>query len=150
MTTSVTDRFFETLAGRGHEPLLEKVSGSVRFDISHGRQIDHWMVRVKNGDVEVSRDESDAESIVRASRTNFDKFASGQMNAFAALLRGEAYVEGRLELPVLLQRLLPAPPRNKETRPEATPTPPPGSTATAGAHAGAGAHAEANVDSGRR
>ena len=150
MTTSATDRFFEALAGRGHEPLLEKVSGSVRFDISHGHQVDHWMVRVRQGDVEVNRDDSDADSVVRATRTNFDKFASGQMNAFAALLRGEASAEGRLELPVLMQRLLPAPPRNKETRPEAQPTPPPGASATAGAHAGAGAHHEANVESGRR
>ena len=150
MTTSATDRFFETLAGRGHEPLLEKASGSVRFDISHGRQIDHWMVRIRHGDVEVSRDDSDADSVVRATKTVFEQFATGQMNAFAALLRGQASAEGNLELPVLLQRLLPGPPRNKETRPEAEPTPPPGATATAGAHAGAGARPEVNVDSGRR
>ena len=149
MTTSATDRFFETLAGRGHEPLLEKVSGSVRFDISHGQQVDHWMVRIKNGDVEVSRDDSEADSTVRAARAIFDKFATGEMNGFAALLRGQASAEGRLELPVLLQRLLPGPPRNKETRPEAQPTPPPGAAATVGAHAGAGTHGS-SVDSGRR
>jgi putative sterol carrier protein len=149
MTTSATDRFFETLAGRGHEPLLEKASGSVRFDLSHGQQTDHWMVRIRHGDLEVSREESDADSVVRASRTVFEQFATGQMNAFAALLRGQASAEGNLELPVLLQRLLPGPPRNKEVRPEASPTPPPGAVATAGAHAGAGAHGT-DVDSGRR
>ncbi len=150
MTTSATDRFFETLASRGHEELLEKASGSVRFDIANGQQVDHWMVRISRGDLEVSRDDSDADSIVRATRANFEKFASGQMNAFAALLRGEASAEGKLELPVLLQRLLPGPPRNQETRPEATPTPPPGAAVTAGTHAGAGAHPEATVESGRR
>jgi putative sterol carrier protein len=147
MTTSATDRFFEALAARRHEPLLEKASGSVRFDLAHGKQTDHWRVTVKKGDVQVSQDDADADSVVRLSKNVFEQVASGQMNAFAALLRGQASAEGDLRLAVLLQRLLPGPPRNQKTRPEATPTPPPGSAASTSAHAGAGAP---TVESGRR
>jgi putative sterol carrier protein len=149
MTTSATERFFEALSQRRHEELLEKVSGTVRFDLLHGKQTDHWMVTVQNGDIEVSRDDAHADSIVRVPKNLFERFATGEMNAFAALLRGEASAEGKLELPVLMQRLLPGPPRGKQPRPEAAPTPPPGATAGVGAHAGAG-QGSTEVDSGRR
>jgi putative sterol carrier protein len=148
MTMSATDRFFETLAGRGHEPLLEKASGTVRFDLADGAQTDHWMVRIEHGDLQVTRDDADADSVVRVPRNIFEQLATGQMNAFAALLRGQAAAEGNLELTVLLQRLLPGPPRGELSRPEAGPTPPPGSAA-AGTHAAAGHHSP-DVDSGRR
>lgn len=137
MTKSGTDQFFETLATRGHEPLLEKASGSVRFDVTHGKQTEHWMVKVSKGDLLVTRDDADADSVVHISRETLDQLATGEMNAFAALLRGQFTAEGNLVLPVLLQRLLPGPPRHGHARPEAAPTPPPGAT-VAGAHAGAG------------
>jgi putative sterol carrier protein len=150
MTMSATDRFFETLAERKHEELLEKVSGTLRFDLSHGEQTDHWLVTVKNGDVAVSHDDSDADSIVRMPRKLFDQVVVGRVNAFTALLRGEAAAKGNLELPVLLQRLLPGPPRGEQPRPQAEPTPPPGAAAPTEAHAGAGTGIGAVADSGRR
>ena len=36
--TDPTERFFAELAARGHEPLLQKASGSMRFDVVDGRQ----------------------------------------------------------------------------------------------------------------
>jgi putative sterol carrier protein len=150
MTMSATDRFFETLAERKHEELLEKVSGTLRFDLSHGEETDYWMVTIKNGDVAVSRDDSDADSIVRMPRKLFDQVVVGRVNAFTALLRGEAAAKGNLELPVLLQRLLPGPPRGEQPRPQAEPTPPPGAAAPTEAHAGAGTGIGAVADSGRR
>jgi putative sterol carrier protein len=151
MTMSATDRFFQTLADRKHEELLEKTSGKLRFDLSHGEQTDHWMVTVKDGDLAVSRDdEADADSIVRMPRNLFDQLVAGRVNAFTALLRGEAAVKGNLELPVLLQRLLPGPPRGEQPRPEAEPTPPPGFMAGPEGHAGAGTGVGIPAESGRR
>jgi len=150
MSTTATDRFFDTLAGRGHEPLLEKVSGRVRFDLSHGDQTDHWMVTVREGDVQVTREDADADSVVRVPLDVFDLLATGRENAFAALLRGQASAEGNLELPVLLQRLLPGPPHDETARPEAQPTPTPGAVHPSGtAHAGA-AQQSTDEDTGRR
>ena len=34
-----TVRFFDQLSRRGHEPLLRKLSGSVRFDIVDGKRV---------------------------------------------------------------------------------------------------------------
>jgi len=152
MTMSATDRFFQTLADRKHEELLEKVSGTLRFDLSHDNQTDHWMVTVKNGDVAVSRDDNDADSIVRMPKDLFDQLVVGRVNAFTALLRGEAAAKGNLELPVLLQRLLPGPPRGQQPHPAAAPTPPPGAAAVTEAHAGAGAGTGIGVsaEAGRR
>lgn len=150
MTMSATDRFFETLAERKHAELLEKVSGRLRFDLSHGKQTDHWMVIIKDGDLEVSHDGGDADGVVEMPKSLFDQVVVGRVNAFTALLRGEAAVEGNLELAVLLQRLLPGPPRGEQPRPEAAPTPPPGAMAGVEAHAGAGTGIGIASEAGRR
>ena len=41
----MTDSFFHELDRRGHESLLEKATGSVRFDLADGRRIDRWSVQ---------------------------------------------------------------------------------------------------------
>ena len=50
-----TAEFFDALAERGHEPLLQKTTGTVRFDLSDGKKIDRWLVSVVKGDLAVSR-----------------------------------------------------------------------------------------------
>jgi len=48
-------RFFEKLGRRGHEPLLAKVTGRVRFDLVEGGRTDRWLVAVDKGDTAVSQ-----------------------------------------------------------------------------------------------
>jgi putative sterol carrier protein len=103
------DEFFAELARRGHEPVLAKANGTVHFEAVHGPETDHWTVSISNGDVTVSRDCFEADCLVRADRDSFDRFASGQTNLLAALLRGELMVEGDISLAMLFQRLLPGP-----------------------------------------
>jgi putative sterol carrier protein len=107
--TSATEAFFDGLASRRHEPLLEKVSGSLRFDLDNGRGVDQWFVTIQEGDITVERKGDEPNTIFYASASVFEKLASGEMNAMAALLRGEASALGDLELAVLMQRLLPGP-----------------------------------------
>ncbi len=111
-----TVELFEDLAARGHEPLLERVSGSMRFDIRDGRKTDHWTLVVNQGDLSVSRRNVDADCIVTADRPVFESIASGRTNAFAALLRGELVAHGDVPLMVAFQRVLPAPPRSRKRR----------------------------------
>jgi putative sterol carrier protein len=113
---SRTDEFFAELARRGHEPLLAKASGTVHFEIAHGPDTDHWIVSVSKGDVTVSRDGIESDCLVRTDRESFDRFASGQANLLAALLRGELSVEGDMPLAILFQRLLPGPQDPPELR----------------------------------
>lgn len=109
--TNATREFFEGLARRGHEPLLEKVTGSLRFDLVRNGRTERWHLAIDKGDVTVSRKNEPADCVVRVDRSLFERIAKGEVNAFAAVLRGEAAVEGDPRLLVLCQRLLPSPPR---------------------------------------
>ena len=111
-----TSEFFDELGRRGHEPLLEKATGTVRFDLRNGKTVDRWLVTVRKGDVGVSRKNVAADCVVTADRALFDSVASGRTNAFAALLRGAMGVEGDVNLLVSFQRLLPGPPRARKRR----------------------------------
>ena len=69
--------FFAELASRGHEPLLRKASGSMRFDVVDGRRTRRWLVAVERGDMTVRSGSGDASCVVRADKAVFDKVASG-------------------------------------------------------------------------
>jgi putative sterol carrier protein len=116
--TDPTAEFFDELGRRGHEPLLEKATGTLRFDVADGKRVARWLVTINKGDVTVSRENRRADCVVRADKVLFDKTVRGRANAMAALLRGAIGVEGEPELLVLFQRLLPGPPRSRN-RPRA-------------------------------
>jgi predicted lipid carrier protein YhbT len=107
--TDSTPAFFDELGRRGHEPLLEKANGTVRFDLVGDSRTERWLVTLDRGDVFVSRKNVAADCVVRAERTLFDAIVSGKVNAMAAYLRGELTLEGDPELLVLFQRVLPGP-----------------------------------------
>lgn len=107
--TTAAAEFFEGLAARGHEPLLEKATGTMRFDIRNGRRTETWVLSVRKGDLSVSRKQAAADIVVRAEAPLLERIVRGKANAMAAVLRGEVVVEGHPELLVLFQRLLPRP-----------------------------------------
>ena len=102
--------FFAELQRQGHVPLMEKVNGTLRFDVMDGKQAEHWFVTFKKGDVSVSQQGDGADCTVKADKQLVDGIMSGKVNAFAATLRGEIQIGGDPELMVLFQRLLPGPP----------------------------------------
>ena len=114
--TNTTGAFFEALGQRGHEPLLEKISGSVRFEIVDGKRVERWLLTVDKGDVTVSRKNVRADCTLRTDKALFDRVASGEVNAMAATLRGDIALDGDSELLVPFQRLLPGPPRRRRRR----------------------------------
>jgi putative sterol carrier protein len=111
-----TVEFFDELGQRGHEPLLEKTSGSIRIDLRNGKTTDRWLITISKGDLDVSREGAAADCVVSTDRAVFDKIASGRTNAVAAMLRGAITVEGDIPLLVSFQRLLPGPPRARRRR----------------------------------
>ncbi len=115
MADSAT-QFFDGLVSRGHEPLLAKASGTLRFDLVDGPKTERWLVEVKKGDISISRRNAAADCVVRGDRALFERFARGQQNATAALLRGAVEVEGTVGLLVLFQKLFPGPPRSRTRR----------------------------------
>jgi putative sterol carrier protein len=105
-----TAQFFEDLRRRGHEPLLEKTTGTLRVDLVNGKETERWFLSVDHGDVEVSHKAGKPDCVLRASKDVFDDVARGEVNAMAAVLRGALAVEGDPRILVRFQRLFPSPP----------------------------------------
>ena len=108
-----TTQFFDELAARGHEAALERISGTLRFDLAEKGRTSRWLVAIEKGDIAVSHRNLKADCVVRAPSALFDEIAGGTENAFAAFLRGALTIEGDQSLMVPFQRLFPAPPRMK-------------------------------------
>jgi putative sterol carrier protein len=102
-------KFFQELAARGHEPLLEKARGTVRVDLTNGKRTARWLVAIDKGDIAVSHANARADCVIRAEKTLFDGITRGETSAVAAVLRGDIVIEGDRELLVLFQRLFPGP-----------------------------------------
>ncbi len=109
ITTDPVSDFFRGLDERGREPLLQNVSGTLRFDLVDGQRVEHWYLTIKNGDVAVSRSDAAADAVVRTVKVLFEGMAAGRVNAMAAALRGALVPRGNLALVVSFQRLFPGP-----------------------------------------
>jgi hypothetical protein len=79
--TSATEGFFEELGQRGHEPRVSMTSGTVRCDLTRDGQVDHWLVKIRNGDLAVSREDARADGVLQADAGLFDRIAAGEMNS---------------------------------------------------------------------
>ena len=102
---SHTDAFFEALAQRKHVPGLAGRHSAIRFELTGGKQVDHWTVAIDNGDLTVTPSEGDADCVIYSDAKLFDRIASGQTNPFAAVLRGAILADGDPEHLVAARRL---------------------------------------------
>jgi putative sterol carrier protein len=112
----VTERFFEELAQRGHEPLLRKARGTVKFEIVDGKKVDRRVVAIDKGDITVSRRNVTCDGVIRVHKAVFESVATGRSNPIAAVLRNELDAQGDWRLLVLVQRLFPGPPKTRPSR----------------------------------
>lgn len=109
MAASVFE-FLDDVGRRGHEPLLERVRATVRFDVTSGGRTEHRLARIDHGDVRVSAENAPADCVMGADRAVFDAIVDGRTSVMASLLRGTLAVDGDPELLVLTQRLFHGPP----------------------------------------
>jgi putative sterol carrier protein len=121
MTSSTMADFFADLGRRGHEPLLRRLTATVRFDIVDGDRTEHRLITIDHGDIRVDESHQPADCVITADRAVCDDVVSGRTSALAALLRGAVSVQGDPELMVLMQRLFPRsqPAQAGEPRPSA-------------------------------
>ena len=103
--TSRTAEFFAELGRRGHEPLLEKAKGVIRFEIADNGRTERWIVAIDHGDIDVSRRNVVGDCTLRLPRALFEQIAEGEANPMAAMLRGAYQAEGDWRLLLLAQRL---------------------------------------------
>jgi putative sterol carrier protein len=99
----------ERLESRGHEPLLDKVSGSVRLELENGKDMERWLISIDKGAIRVTHRNAKADCTIRTRKSVFDDLVRGEANAMASLLRGTLAIDGNYELLVLVQRLFPSP-----------------------------------------
>jgi putative sterol carrier protein len=109
MTGQATSDFFYGLADCGHEPLLEKVTSTLRIELTEDENVDYWLVSIDDGVIGVERSNAPADCLLRTTCDLFERLATGEANAMAALLRGEIMVDGDREQLALFQRLFPGP-----------------------------------------
>jgi SCP-2 sterol transfer family protein len=107
------DDFFNDLAQRGYEPLLQHASGSIRFDVLDKDQLDHWWIGIDRGRLTVSHENREAKSIIREDRSTLAEVILGRRNAMSTYLRGEAGYAGDTEPLVVFQRLFGQPARQE-------------------------------------
>jgi putative sterol carrier protein len=104
-----TEEFFARLSERGHVPMFESTTATVRVELANGDGGRHWLVAINQGDVKVSHGDEAADLTIRCDRAVFDELAAGRLNPMAAFLRGAIEGEGDPSVLVRFQRLFPAP-----------------------------------------
>ncbi|MEV0395122.1 SCP2 sterol-binding domain-containing protein [Polymorphospora rubra] len=113
-----TETFFEELAWRETGEVPSHVTGTIRFDLHHDEEVDHWRLTFKRGVMFVSREAGgEPDCTVTTDRAVFDRMTTGETNTPAAVLRNEITFAGQLTLFLYFQRLLPGPPGAHDPRP---------------------------------
>ena len=109
------EEFFHELEDKGHQPLLAKVKGTVRFDLENGSEpTDHWLVDVDRGDFTITKENIAADCVIQSDRELFERLITGQENAIAATMRGALVCLGNVELLFAIQRIFPGPPSKRK------------------------------------
>jgi len=114
--TDAIETFFDRLRAGERAAVLAGVTGRMRIDLRSGRAIDHWLIAVERGEVNVSHRGGPADSVVRMERALFEGMVQGRVNAMAATLRGLVLTEGHTNMFVKFQRLFPGPPPKRRPR----------------------------------
>jgi len=114
--SDTTEEFFDELGRRGYERLLKKTTGTIRFDLAHDHGVDHWFVSISKGEVRVSKEERDADTLIRTDHEFFRRMALGEVRPLPAWLRNDITSEGEFRFVVLLERLFPPMPGARHPR----------------------------------
>jgi hypothetical protein len=103
--TDAAEEFFNGLAQRGYEPLLQHNSGTIRFDLQHGGVSDHWRVTIDQGKVTVGHDDAAADTVVTLDRGTFVDAVEAKQNIMVSVMLGQVGISGDTERAVSFQRL---------------------------------------------
>ncbi|MFV2113319.1 SCP2 sterol-binding domain-containing protein [Micromonospora sp. LOL_025] len=114
--TEATERFFESLPARAPDVLVSPVSGTMQIDLAEGGQTVHWLVHLRPGEVEVSRNRGPADAIWYTSADLFDRLVTGRAQAISSVLRNESSFSGDVVLFLLFHRFFPDPPGTRDPR----------------------------------
>ncbi|MEW2384390.1 SCP2 sterol-binding domain-containing protein [Micromonospora sp. NPDC047707] len=121
MTTPAAD-LLRRLGDGIHPDLPETTTGTVRLDARGDGRTEHWYLTIADQRVAVTRSADEADLVVRADRSVFDRIAAGTLHPAAALGRNDLTVRGDIRLFMMLRRLFPGSPGARHPRDVATGT----------------------------
>ncbi|MEV1332241.1 SCP2 sterol-binding domain-containing protein [Micromonospora costi] len=107
--SDVIERFFDDLGRHGLGRLEKRTSGTIRFDLVGDHGVDHWLVTITDSEIRVSRENRDADAVVRTDHAFFRRLARGEATPLSAWLRNDITTEGEFRCMILLTRLFPPP-----------------------------------------
>ncbi|MGW2622577.1 SCP2 sterol-binding domain-containing protein [Micromonospora taraxaci] len=114
--TEAAERFFESLPARAPHILGGLTDGTLQIDLGSDNQTEHWLVRMRPGSVQVSRERGPADAIWYSSAALFDRLISGEAQGVAAVLRNESTFSGNVVLFLAFRRFFPNPPGTRDPR----------------------------------
>jgi putative sterol carrier protein len=94
--------FFETLETRVDPAKAAGLNASYRFEIDGAGT---WLVEVDDGNVSVSENGGDADTVISTSAETFMKIAGGEQNPTSAYMSGKLKVKGDMGQAMKLQKL---------------------------------------------
>ena len=112
----LTTEFFERMVGTP-QPLLSRVTTTVRIDLEDGKSAEHWHLDIQQGKVAVTRRKAKADATLHLERRLFERLVTGRANSLASMLRGLITIEGSTVHLVAVQRLFPGPPHKAPPAP---------------------------------
>ena len=101
MADSVKE-FFDGLSSGVDSAKTAGMTNSYLFDIDGAGQ---WVVRVNDGEVEVSEGEGDADTTISTSEENFLAISRGELNPTTAYMTGKLKIKGDMGAAMKLQKL---------------------------------------------
>ncbi|MFI7592311.1 SCP2 sterol-binding domain-containing protein [Micromonospora sp. NPDC049359] len=114
--TEATQRFFESLPARAPRVLRGLAAGTLQIDLGINHQTEHWLVRMRPGEVRATRERGPADAIWYSSSALFDRLIAGEAQALAAVLRNESTFSGDVVLFLAFRRFFPDPPGTRDPR----------------------------------
>ncbi|WP_433648862.1 SCP2 sterol-binding domain-containing protein [Micromonospora zamorensis] len=114
--TEAAERFFESLPARAPEVLGGLADGTLQIDLGSDHRTEHWLVRMRPGSVQVSRERGPADAIWFSSAALFDRLITGEAQGVAAVLRNESTFSGNVVLFLAFRRFFPDPPGTRDPR----------------------------------
>ncbi|MET7960810.1 SCP2 sterol-binding domain-containing protein [Micromonospora zamorensis] len=114
--TQAAERFFESLPARAPDVLGGLADGTLQIDLGSDHRTEHWLVRMRPGSVQVSRERGPADAIWFSSAALFDRLITGEAQSVAAVLRNESTFSGNVVLFLAFRRFFPDPPGTRDPR----------------------------------
>lgn len=99
-----TEAFFDNLRRVGRIPMLARVSGTLRVELTDGRRTEKTQIIVRRGQVSLGPP-ADADCMIYTHRQVWDALVTGEAQPMSTFLRGAVVAAGDASMLVLMRRL---------------------------------------------